>query len=195
MHDSIWPAVKTPSSTPSRRRPRVEQPVERPQRERDELRLLQLQVRVVIDAVRRKREDDAGEDRRAAVAGQAAHQQRDADARQREAREEHEVVDQDRRDAEPVERRGEQPGHQQRLGIRERVALGIEDVGVEDVRRRDRQLMRDPRRAPRSPSADRRDRARRRTCGRPAGRSSPRSARRTARASARGSAAVDCGGA
>ena len=64
MHDSIWHAVQTPSSTPSRRRPGVEQTMERPQRQRDELRLLQLQVRVVIDAVRRKREDDAGDESR-----------------------------------------------------------------------------------------------------------------------------------
>ena len=82
--------------------------------------------------------------RGAGVAGEPAHQQRDADTRQREAGQEHEVVDQDRRDAEPVQRRREQPGHEQRLGIRQRVALGIEDVGVEDVRRRVRQLMRDP---------------------------------------------------
>ena len=44
-----------------------------------------------------------------------------------------------------MQRRREQARHEQRFGIGERVALGIEDVGVEDVRRRARQLVRDPR--------------------------------------------------
>ena len=128
--------------------PGVEQAMERPQRQRNELRLLQLQMRVVIDAVRRKCEDDAGENGSAGVVGQAAHEQRDAHPREREAREEHQVVDQNRLDAEPLQRRGEQARHQQRLGIRQGVALRVEDVGVEDVRGRVRQLMRNPRQHP-----------------------------------------------
>ena len=88
--------------------------MERPQRERDELRLLQLQMGVVIDAVRRKREDDAGDDRGAVVAGQPAHQERDADPGEREAGKEDEVVDQDRADAQPMQWRGEQARHEQR---------------------------------------------------------------------------------
>ncbi len=54
--------------------------MERPQRERDELRLLQLQVRVVIDPVRREREHEPGDERRADVASQPPHEQRDTRA-------------------------------------------------------------------------------------------------------------------
>ena len=39
--------------------------------------------------------------------------------------------------------------NEQRFGERQRVSLGIEHIGVEEMRRRARQLMRDPRQHPR----------------------------------------------
>ena len=104
---------------------------------------------VVIDAIRRKREDDPGEHRGAGVAGEPPDQQRDADAREREAGEKHQVVDENRPDPEPVQRRDDEARHDQRLGERERVPLGVEDVGVEQMRGRTGQLVRHPRQHPR----------------------------------------------
>ncbi len=120
-----------------------------PQREGDELRLLQLQVRVVIDAVRRKREHDPREHRGAEAAGQATRQQRDADAGDRETGKEDGIVDHDRADPGPLQRRGERAGDDERLRVGERVALRVEDVRVEEVARSARQLVRHPRQHPR----------------------------------------------
>ena len=86
----------------------------------------------------------------ARVPGQRPHQQGDADARQREAGQKHQVVDQQRR-RRPTQCSGadDDARHEQRLGERERLPLGIEDVRVEQTRRRARQLVRHPRQRPR----------------------------------------------
>ena len=68
--------------------------------------------------------------------------------RQREAQKQDDVEDEHRRGAEPVQRGAHQRRDDQRLGEGERVALGIEDVAVEEVRGRARELVRDPRQDP-----------------------------------------------
>ena len=65
----------------------------------------------VIDAIRRKREDDPGEHRRPPCGREPADQQRDADTREDEAREKHQVVDENRRDPEPMQRRDDEARH------------------------------------------------------------------------------------
>ena len=122
--------------------------MECPHRERQALRLLQLQMREVIDAVREKREDQAGDEPGGVRSGQRAYEQRGARARHDEPGQEHDVVDQHGSDAEPSQRRREHRRDEQRLRIGERAAFGVEDVGIEEMRRRARQLMRDPRQRP-----------------------------------------------
>src|SRR5207244_11729454 len=111
-----------------------EQPMERPERKRQELRLLQLEMRVMIDAVRQEREDDASENSRRRTSGQLAHQQRNAGARHDEAGQKDDVVDEYRPEADPAERRRGERRRQQRFGKGQRPPLGIKDVAVEEVR-------------------------------------------------------------
>ena len=54
--------------------PALQHPVERPQAERHPLRHLQLEMGVMHVAKRKKREDEAGEQRRTRAAGQRAHE-------------------------------------------------------------------------------------------------------------------------
>jgi hypothetical protein len=60
--------------------------MERPQRERQTLGLLQLEMRIVIDPIRQEREDDPREDPRGRTSGQLADEQRDAGTRHDESR-------------------------------------------------------------------------------------------------------------
>ena len=65
------------------RPPRLDEPVQCPQRQRNELRLLQLQMRVVIHPVGQKREDDPRHDRRATLPRERVDEEHSAQARQR----------------------------------------------------------------------------------------------------------------
>ena len=60
--------------------PAREKPMERPHRKRQELRLLQLELRVVLEAIGQEREHDAGEDARAGLARQRRDEERNARA-------------------------------------------------------------------------------------------------------------------
>ena len=122
----------------------VEQTVEGPQRKRQPLRLLQLQMRHVVDAIGQEREHDAGKDGGGGVRRQRPHQQRGAGTRHHEAREQDQIMDEQRRDADPMERCRQDARQQKRFRERERLALWIKGVGVEQTRRRPRQLMRHP---------------------------------------------------
>ena len=144
MHDSTCPATNSAEPDAVRHSPAREQPVKRPQRQRQTLRLLQLEVREVVDPIGEEREDDAGEDCGGDVPGQRPYEQGGTGARHDEARQQHQVVDQQRRDAHPVQRRRHDARQEQRFGEGQRLALGIEDVGVEQPRRRARQLVRHP---------------------------------------------------
>ena len=149
MHDNTWPADEEPKERPVANTAGTQHPVKRPERERQALCLLQLQVRVVIDAIREERKDDPGQHAGGRAARQRAHQQRRSRTRHDEPGQKHEVVDDQRRNAGPMQRRRENARQQQRLRVRERPALGIEDVGVENAGRSAWQLMGNPRQDPR----------------------------------------------
>ncbi len=55
--------------------------MKRPQAERHPLRHLHLEVRVVHEAKREEREDEAGDERRADLSGQRAHEHEHRDTR------------------------------------------------------------------------------------------------------------------
>ncbi len=65
-----------------------------------------------------------------------------------EAGKQQNVVDDDRMDAQPEERRAHQRRHEHRVGIRQREALGIKLVRVEQRERIARQLVVDPGESP-----------------------------------------------
>ena len=67
---------------------------------------------------------------------------------QREARDEHQVVGQHRRSAEPAHRRGESGLHDERFGVRERIGLRMEDVGLKEPAGVVDGLVHDPRQDP-----------------------------------------------
>ena len=79
---------------------------------------------------------------------QIPHQERGADAREDEPREKHDVVDQNPAHAHPQEGSGDDGRREQRFRIGERPALGGEDIPVEQMRRRERQLVRNPAQRP-----------------------------------------------
>jgi hypothetical protein len=69
------------------------------------LRLLQLKMRYMVDAIRQKGEHDAGEEGGSGVTGQRPHQQRGTGARDGEPGQQDKVVDEQRRHTHPVQRR------------------------------------------------------------------------------------------
>src|SRR6185436_9247408 len=69
-------------------------------------------------------------------------------AGQRESGDQDDVVRENRGPASPEKRRAEHALDDQRIRIRERVPLGIENVRVEEMNRIARKLMRDPRHDP-----------------------------------------------
>ena len=76
-------ATQAPSHSPVAEPAAVHHPVKGPERQRDPLGLLQLQLRVVIEPERQVREDDARHDRGAAVLlRQLTHEERHPDAGQ-----------------------------------------------------------------------------------------------------------------
>ena len=107
-----------------------------------------LQMRQPRQRVRVEGDDDAGEDAGGPVVGPACDEQAGRPAREREACNQQEVVDQDRAGAEPSERRAGDRRHEERFGVRERVALRIEDVGVEEMSRIGEECVRIPREDP-----------------------------------------------
>ena len=95
------------------------------------------------------------------IAGERSHQQEHRRARQCEAGKKEQVVGEQLRHASPDERRGDERGHDHRVREGQRPALGMEDVGVE-------QIERDPAAAGGRPTpAARSRRARRLRCARP----------------------------
>ena len=91
---------------------------------------------------------EGGNDPGRGAAGPAAGPARRHEARrpagQREAGEQHQVVDKQRRRAQPDERRAEHALDEHRLRVRQRVAFGKENVRVEQVERVADDLMRHP---------------------------------------------------
>ena len=103
------------------------------ERERHPLRAHHLQVRHRGDAIRQKAVDETGDERRALVAGQIAHQQVGAEPRERERRNEQQVVAEDDVAGQPVDRQDLQRLPEQVLGQRERQRIRMKDVGVPEL--------------------------------------------------------------
>ena len=103
-------------------------------RERQARRHQQLDVRRVREHVRAERKCHGRDRRAAAIAGQVPHQAVGAGQRQHEGQERDGVVREVRVPAaQPVKGDGEGACTEICLGIRERLAVGIEDVGVVDA--------------------------------------------------------------
>ena len=107
-----------------------------------------LDVREARQRVGVEREHRSGEHPGGAVAGPLERHRVAGPGGQREPENQQDVVDEHRRGPEPVQRGAHERRDDQRLGEGERVARRIEDVAVEEVRGRARQLVRDPRQDP-----------------------------------------------
>lgn len=114
------------------------------QRQRQKRRPQQLEVSDVREPVRRKREDESGDHLRRPAGREVAHQGRRAEGGGHEGAEQEDVVHRDGMHTGPDERRAGEAKQQHRVGIRQRVGLRPEDVGVEQPGRVRPQLMRDP---------------------------------------------------
>ncbi len=101
-------------------------------------------MRVVHEAIRKEREDEPGEKRGRHTSGQRSHEQKHRRAREREARQKNQVVGEQLRNASPDERRSDERGHDHRVRERQRPALRMEDVPVEQIERIPRQLVGHP---------------------------------------------------
>ena len=106
-------------------------------------------MRVVHEAIGQERKHEPREQRSRQVSGERPDQQEHARPGQGEPRQQKQIAREQRLHAQPDQRRGRQGRHQHRVRVCERPRLGIEDVGVEEVPRIPRQLVRDPREAPR----------------------------------------------
>ncbi len=137
---------RAPRGQPQRRRPvgAIEQIVHRVERQRQELHVQGLHVAEAHQRVRVERVGQPGHDGRAAAAGPAFDDDRHRQAAQREPGQHQHVVDGDRRPAEREERQPHHPLDHHVLREGEGAWLGVEDVGVEQVRRVERQLVTHP---------------------------------------------------
>ena len=127
---------------------RVEQTIQREQCNREKFQVQQLNVRKV-----REREAVECRERAARDTGQPASRPSLDDngsrpAGEGQSREQHQVVDENRRAARPAHRRADHRLYEQMLGKCERVPLGIEDVGVEQMHGVAHDLVRHPRERP-----------------------------------------------
>jgi hypothetical protein len=118
--------------------------MQRQQAERDPLGHLQLFLAVMAEPERHERKRRPRHDGRRPVARQSPHEKKARERRQREARQHDQVVGDDGLHAAPQERRGGRGRDQRRVRVRERVPLGVEDVGVEEMPRVAERLVRRP---------------------------------------------------
>jgi hypothetical protein len=109
---------------------------------------LQLEMHVVIEAVRREGEDAACDEARRRVARQRACEPTGGEARQDHAADKRDVVDEDWIDAYPEEWRQHQPGQRHRIRIGERIVRGEKDIGFEEMCRIASDRVRRPAQAP-----------------------------------------------
>src|SRR5204863_468328 len=105
-------------------------------------------MRIMIEAIRRKREDDARDQTGGGNAGQIARQEKEAEAAQDERREDVQIVDEHNRCAQPDKWGTDDPLQQYRIGIRQCVFRRIKNVSVKQVKRVTPELVRDPRQPP-----------------------------------------------
>ena len=114
-----------PVANPYAPLPGVERAVQRQERERHPHGPLQLHVHEVLEPVRGEREDDPGENAGGPAAGEVAREREHRDARSADRAEQHQVVDEDRPQAGPHQRRRDQPF--QRASRRNRPAFAAGD--------------------------------------------------------------------
>ena len=126
----------------------IEEHPERQHGQRQKLEVHRLQVREPGQREGVEREQAPGEDAGRPVARPVRHHQVRRPAGQREPDEQQDVVDGGRGQAERVERHGHHALGEQVLREGQRVRLGVEDVGVEQMCRIARQLVDDPRHGP-----------------------------------------------
>jgi hypothetical protein len=113
----------------------AKQPVERVDRDRQELDVDGLEVRDPAQAVAVEGQQHPPQHGCPPVPGPSPHDERHRPACQREPGDDEQVVHDRRREAGPQQRRAERPLKREVLGERQRVRLGIEDVGVEQPQR------------------------------------------------------------
>ena len=118
--------------------------MQRQKRERNPAGPEQLDLREVSNPVGLKREERSGDQRREPRSDQRPRQQVHRDATRRKREQDQQVVGDDRRHAEPDARSGGEAEERDRVRERQRAGFGSEDIGVEQMRRVARQLVRDP---------------------------------------------------
>ena len=118
--------------------------IEREQRRREELEMQVLHLRQPRQRERVERQQRAAQHAGRAAAGPGGDDQRGRPPGEGETGHEHEVVDQDRRPAAPRQRRPHQRLQDQVIRVRERVAVRVEDVRVEEVQGIGDDLVRHP---------------------------------------------------
>ena len=129
-------------------RPRRQRPMQRPERPRHPHRPLQLHVHVVLEAIRHERKDNGRENAGRCTTRQHLHQHEHADTGRDDGAEQQDVVHEHRRNAGPQQRRADETFDDHRVGVGQSPRFGVEDVAVEDVRRRRRERVREPPQAP-----------------------------------------------
>ena len=105
-------------------------------------------MHVVLEPVRDKGEHHACGEGGGAAPGQVEGKHEDAGRGQNDAGEEQEVVHEDRREPDPQQRRSQQRLDRHRIRKRQGSRLGVEDVAIEDMKRRRGERVRDPAEAP-----------------------------------------------
>ena len=118
------------------------------ERERNPEHHLELEMHVVAETIGCKGVDDTGDDRSGDAAGQRPGEQKSRISGERERRQQHQVVEQDRIHAGPEQRRQRGAGEQHRIGIRQRVVRRVEDVRFEQRPRIRADRVRHPRQPP-----------------------------------------------
>ena len=104
---------------------------------------------VVLGVKRIQRAEDAGDEGRPQIRGQPPRHVEERKTARRKRREEQQVGHEERIGARRDERRRGESFEQRRVGIGQRLRRGIKDVGVEQVARVVRELVRDHREPPR----------------------------------------------
>ena len=124
------------------------QAIQRPQRQRQELEMLVLDLGKARQGKRVERHQRPADQPSHAAAGPSMDHETHHPAGRCEARHEQEVVGEHRGDAGPDQGRHDDAGNEQVVRVGERQPIGIEDVRVEEVQRVAHDLVRQPRERP-----------------------------------------------
>ena len=125
------------------------QPTESNERKRQPVRVQRLHMRDARDERSAEREQRTRQQAGPVVAGPGSDEPIRCERRERQSREDQQVVRKQRRTAEPVNRRGQQAGHDERFGVGERVGVRMKHVRVEQMHGIARNLVCNPGQSPR----------------------------------------------